>query len=331
MADGQFQAQAATRHDWSSAEVMGLFQQPFADLLFEAQRLHRAVFDSNRIEIANLPRVETGACPDDCGHCSQKASLPTSVLAVMPTDVESVVAAARNAKEAGATRFCLGAVWRSPNECDLDRVIPMIEGIKQIGMEVCVTLGMVDARQAKRLADAGLDYYSHNIDTSPSYYPKVAMTRSMSDRVQTLEHFRAAGVKVCCGGIVGLGETVEDRLEMLRALANLPDHPESVPLNMWNRVEEARLAGRAEKPGAIVFARLVAVARILMPRSVIRLAAGRQYMSDELQALCFAAGVNAICNDEKPPTTPSPDGKSDLALLERLGLSLAERSVVPVD
>ena len=312
-----------TRHDWRAEEISALYRLPFSNLLFEAQQLHRASFDPASIEIATLLSIKTGGCPEDCGYCSQSASLPTGVKASKLMDLEAVIEAAAKAKEAGATRFCLGAAWRSPKERDLDRVIPMIQGIRRLGMEACVTLGMLDQAQAKRLADAGLDYYNHNVDTSPRYYPRVATTRSMDDRLQTLENVRASGLKVCCGGVVGLGETVDDRLEMLRLLANLPKHPESVPLNLWNYIEGAPLADRAERPDGIAFARLVAVARIMMPTSVIRIAAGRQYMSDELHALCFAAGVNSIFNGEVLLTTPNPEGRSDQALLERLGFHQA--------
>lgn len=312
-----------TRHDWRSDEVAALYRLPFSNLLFEAQQLHRLSFDPASIEIATLLSIKTGGCPEDCSYCSQSASLPTGVRASKLKDVEAVLAAAAKAKEAGATRFCLGAAWRSPKERDLDRVIPMIQGVRQLGLEACVTLGMLDEGQAKRLADAGLDYYNHNIDTSPDYYRNVATTRSMDDRLRTLENVRASGVKVCCGGIIGLGETVDDRLEMLRVLANLPEHPESVPLNLWNHVEGAPIADRAERPDGIAFARLIAVARVLMPASVIRIAAGRQYMSDELHALCFAAGVNSIFNGEVLLTTPNPEGRSDQVLFERLGFHQA--------
>lgn len=312
-----------TRHDWHSEEVAALYRMPFSDLLFEAQRLHRASFDPSSIEIATLLSIKTGGCPEDCGYCSQSATLPTGVKASRLMDVDAVIAAGEKARAAGATRFCLGAAWRSPKDRDLDRVIPMIQGVRQLGMEACVTLGMLDEAQAQRLGDAGLDYYNHNIDTSPGYYPNVATTRSMDDRLRTLANVRASGVKVCCGGIVGLGETVDDRLEMLRVLANLPQHPESVPLNLWNHVEGAPIADRAVRPDGIAFARLVAVARILMPASVIRIAAGRQYMSDELHALCFAAGVNSIFNGEVLLTTPNPNERSDQALLERLGFHQA--------
>jgi biotin synthase len=312
-----------TRHDWRSDEVAALYRLPFSNLLFEAQQVHRLSFDPASIEIATLLSIKTGGCPEDCSYCSQSASLPTGVRASKLKDVEAVLAAAAKAKEAGATRFCLGAAWRSPKERDLDRVIPMIQGVRRLGLEACVTLGMLDEGQAKRLADAGLDYYNHNIDTSPDYYRNVATTRSMDDRLRTLENVRASGVKVCCGGIIGLGETVDDRLEMLRVLANLPEHPESVPLNLWNHVEGAPIADRAERPDGIAFARLIAVARVLMPASVIRIAAGRQYMSDELHALCFAAGVNSIFNGEVLLTTPNPEGRSDQVLFERLGFHQA--------
>lgn len=312
-----------TRHDWRSEEVASLYRLPFSNLLFEAQRIHRVSFDPTSIEIATLLSIKTGGCPEDCGYCSQSASLPTGVKASKLMDVDAVITAAAKAKAAGATRFCLGAAWRSPKERDLDHVLTMIKGVRRLGMEACVTLGMLDEEQARRLAAAGLDYYNHNIDTSPNYYPNVASTRSIDDRLRTLANVRASGVKVCCGGIVGLGETVDDRLEMLRVLANLPTHPESVPLNLWNRVECAPIADRAERPDGIAFARLVAVARIMMPASVIRIAAGRQYMSDELHALCFAAGVNSIFNGEVLLTTPNPGGRSDEALLERLGFHQA--------
>jgi biotin synthase len=309
------------RHDWTREEADTLYRRPFPDLLFEAQRVHRETFDPHRIEAASLLSIKTGGCPEDCGYCSQSAHYDTGVKATRLMDLDSVTAAARRAKEAGASRFCMAAAWRSPKPRDLERVAAMVEAVKALGLETCATLGMVDRDQAQRLKQAGLDYYNHNVDTSPAFYGRIISTRTLDDRLETLAHARDAGLKLCCGGIVGLGETLDDRLDMLVLLANLAEPPESVPINLWNEVDGVPVAATANRPDPIAFVRLIAVARILMPRSVLRLSAGRQYMSDELQTLCFCAGANSIFLGDLLLTTRNPGRQSDGDLLDRLGLT----------
>ncbi|SJZ34444.1 biotin synthase [Enhydrobacter aerosaccus] len=312
---------ASLRHDWSRAEAEHLHGLPFADLIFRAQTVHRRHFDPNRIETASLLSIKTGGCPEDCGYCSQSAHFETDVKATRLMERETVVATAQRAKDAGATRFCMAAAWRSPKERDLERVCDMVSAVKGLGMETCATLGMLTAEQAARLRDAGLDFYNHNVDTSPEFYGKIITTRTLQDRIDTLACAREAGLKVCCGGIVGMGEQVEDRLGMLVLLANLPSHPESVPINLWNEVKGVPVNATAERPDPIALVRLIATARLLMPRSVVRLSAGRQYMSDEMQALCFLAGANSIFIGDVLLTTRNPGRNRDADLLERLGIT----------
>ena len=311
------------RHDWTAGEVLALFKRPFNDVLYEAHCLHRAHFDPNRIQLSTLLNIKSGGCPEDCAYCPQSVRYETHVEAAPMLDEESVLAAARRAKDAGATRFCMGAAWRSPKDRDLDQVIILVKGVKALGLETCVTLGMLSAPQARRLSAAGLDYYNHNLDTSPEYYGEIISTRTYADRLETLAHVRDADINVCCGGIVGLGESTADRAEMLRTLANLREHPESVPINMLIRVEGTPLAD-AEEVHPIDFVRTIAAARILMPQAVVRLSAGRTEMTDELQALCYFAGANSIFYGEELLTTANPIAFQDQRLFERLGLTATE-------
>ena len=318
------------RHDWDRSEAEALYALAFADLMFRAQSIHRENFDPNHIETASLLSIKTGGCPEDCGYCSQSAHYDTGLKATKLMAQADVVATARRARDAGASRFCMAAAWRNPKDRDLDEVCGMVSAVKDLGMETCATLGMLTPAQATRLRDAGLDFYNHNVDTSPEFYDKIITTRTLQDRIDTLANVRDAGIKVCCGGIVGMGEEVEDRLGMLVLLANLPRHPESVPINLWNEVAGVPVNGTAERPDPIALARLVAVARILMPASVVRLSAGRQYMTDELQALCFLAGANSIFIGDVLLTTKNPQRDRDVNLLDRLGVKSRLNQVQPV-
>jgi biotin synthase len=309
------------RRDWRRAEAEALYNLPFADLMFRAQSIHRNHFDPNQIETASLLSIKTGGCPEDCGYCSQSAHYDTGLKATKLMAQADVVATAKRARDAGASRFCKAAAWRKPKDRDLDEVCGMVSAVKELGMETCATLGMLTPPQAARLRDAGLDFYNHNVDTSPEFYDNIITTRTLQDRIDTLAHVREAGIKVCCGGIIGMGEEVDDRLGMLVLLANLPSHPESVPINLWNEVKGVPVNDTAERPDAIALARLVAVARIMMPKSVVRLSAGRQYMTDELQALCFLAGANSIFIGDVLLTTKNPQAARDADLLDRLGIS----------
>jgi biotin synthase len=311
--------ESAIRHDWTRDAVRTLFGLPFPDLMFEAQRLHRLHFDAREVQISTLLSIKTGGCPEDCAYCPQSAAYDTGVGAARLMDLDAVLAAARAAKQAGASRFCMGAAWRSPKDRDLDQVCAMVAGVNALGLETCVTLGMLTSPQARRLKAAGLDYYNHNIDTSPEYYGAIITTRTYQDRLDTLGHVRDAGINVCCGGIVGMGETEEDRVGMIATLASLPVHPESVPINMLVRVAGTPLAERAALD-PIDFVRTVAVARITMPASVVRLSAGREDMSEEAQALCFLAGANSIFYGPKLLTTANPEPDRDRRLLDRLGM-----------
>ena len=313
---------AATRHDWTLEEVEALFALPFQDLLFEAQRVHRANQAPNTVQMSTLLSVKTGACPEDCAYCPQSIRYDTGLERETLMAVADVAARAKAAREAGATRFCMGAAWRSPKKRDIEVMSAMIREVKSLGMESCATLGMLTRGQAKELRDAGLDYYNHNIDTSPEFYGEIITTREFQDRLDTLEAVREAGMNVCCGGIVGMGETVRDRARMLQVLANLEQHPESVPINQLVAVPGTPLAGQAPID-PFDFVRTIAVARILMPRSAVRLSAGREQMSDELQALAFFAGANSIFYGEKLLTTGNPDVEHDRALLVRLGMRTA--------
>lgn len=314
------------RHDWSRSEAERLYALPFADLMFEAQTIHRRNFDPNHVETASLLSIKTGGCPEDCGYCSQSGHYDTDVKATRLMEHDSVVETARRAKEAGASRFCMAAAWRNPKDRDLDRVCNMVSAVKELGLETCATLGMLKPEQAARLRQAGLDFYNHNVDTSPEFYGQIITTRTMQDRIDTLARARDAGLKVCCGGIVGMGEEVEDRLGMLLLLANLPSHPESVPMNLWNEVKGVPVNETADRPDPIALVRLIAVARIMMPRSVVRLSAGRQYMTDEMQALCFLAGANSIFIGDVLLTTRNPQRNRDAELLDRLGIKSALRT-----
>ena len=320
---------ARARYDWSRSEAEKLYALPFADLMFQAQSTHRRNFDPNHVETASLLSIKTGGCPEDCGYCSQSAHYDTDVKATRLINQESVVETARRAKDAGASRFCMAAAWRNPKDRDLDRVCDMVSAVKDLGMETCATLGMLTPDQAARLRQAGLDFYNHNVDTSPEFYGQIITTRTMQDRIDTLAHAREAGLKVCCGGIVGMGERVEDRLGMLMLLANLPSHPESVPINLLNEVKGVPVNESAERPDPISLVRMIAVTRIMMPKSVVRLSAGRQYMTDELQALCFLAGANSIFIGNVLLTTKNPQRDRDADLLDRLGVKsrLSSRQV----
>ncbi len=314
-------SESAVRHDWSLEEIEALFALPFNDLLFRAQQVHRAHFDPNEVQVSTLLSIKTGACPEDCGYCSQSARHDTGLQRERLLPLEEVVAAARAARDKGATRFCMGAAWRNPTDRNLERVIEMIRAVRELGMETCVTLGMLSAEQARRLREAGLDYYNHNLDTSPEFYGNVITTRTFQDRIETLKHVREAGINVCAGGILGMGEAPRDRARMLQELANLPQHPQSVPINMLVQVEGTPLFG-VDGIDPLEFVRNIAVARILMPRSQVRLSAGRSEMSDELQALCFLAGANSIFYGERLLTTDNPDADHDHRLFERLGIRM---------
>ena len=309
------------RYNWTRSEAETLYNLPFADLIFQAQSIHRQNFDPNHVETASLLSIKTGGCPEDCGYCSQSAHYDAGVKATKLMDRAAVVETAQRARDAGASRFCMAAAWRNPKDKDLDQVCDMVSAVKALGMETCATLGMLTPDQAQRLHNAGLDFYNHNVDTSPEFYGRIITTRTMQDRIDTLAHAREAGLKVCCGGIVGMGEQVGDRLGMLMLLANLPAHPESVPINMWNEVKAVPVNDTAERPDPIALVRMIAVARIMMPKSVVRLSAGRQYMTDELQALCFVAGANSIFIGDVLLTTKNPQTARDAALLDRLGIT----------
>ncbi len=311
------------RHDWTKAEAEALFALPLNDLLFKAQGLLRQYFDPNAVQLSTLLNVKTGGCPEDCGYCAQSSRYDTGLKAEKLMALDEVLAAAKAAKEAGAGRFCMGAAWRGPKERDLDRILPMIEGVKALGLETCVTLGMLEAAQAERLKDAGLDYYNHNLDTSAEYYPQVVSTRTYGDRLETLANVRDAGIKVCCGGIIGMGEGEHDRASMLVTLANLPQHPDSVPINALVKIEGTPFSKEIEEGAANLdkfdFVRTIAVARIMMPASMVRIAAGRLEMDEATQALCLLAGANSIFYGDKLLTTPNPQGNDDEALLSKLG------------
>jgi biotin synthase len=312
-------AYAVIRHDWSRAEIRTLFELPFPELMFRAQSLHRTCFDPTEVQISTLLSIKTGGCPEDCAYCPQSAHYETGIKAEKLMSLEAVLAEARAARDAGASRFCMGAAWREPKDRDLDKVCAMVEGVRALGLETCATLGMLTAEQAQRLKASGLDYYNHNLDTSPEFYGAIISTRTYQERLDTLGHVRDAGIHVCCGGIVGMGEAREDRIGMIAALANLPVHPESVPINMLVKVEGTPLAkGASLDP--LEFVRTIAVARITMPRSVVRLSAGREDMSEETQALCFLAGANSIFYGPKLLTTPNPGRDHDLLLLDKLGM-----------
>ncbi len=310
---------SAIRHDWSREEILALFDLPFNDLLHQAQSVHREHFDPNTVQVSTLLSIKTGACPEDCSYCPQSAKYDTGLEKERLLPLDEVVEAAKAARAKGATRFCMGAAWRNPTDKNLETVEAMVRAVKDLGMETCVTLGMLKAEQAQRLKQAGLDYYNHNLDTSPEFYGAIISTRTYADRLDTLRHVREAGLNVCAGGIVGMGESRRDRAGLLQQLANMPKHPESVPINNLVQVEGTPLHGTA-KLDPFEFVRTVAVARILMPKSYVRLSAGRTEMNDELQALCFHAGANSIFFGGKLLTTDNPDEDHDAVLFRRLGL-----------
>ena len=309
----------SVRHDWSKAETLELLQQPFNDLIFNAQQTHRLNFDPNKVQLSTLMNIKTGGCPEDCAYCPQSAHYKTGVGTEKIASVEEVVSQAKAAKNKGATRFCMGAAWRQPKKSDLEKVVPMVKAVKEMQLETCLTLGMLTLEQARTLKASGLDYYNHNIDTSPEYYSKIISTRDYRERLTTLEHVRNAGINVCCGGIIGMGEAQKDRAGLLLTLANMPNHPESVPINMLVKVEGTPLDD-VETADPIEFIRTIAAARIMMPKSYIRLSAGRNSMSDETQALCYLAGANSIFYGEKLLTTDNPQLIEDRLLLKRLGI-----------
>lgn len=316
------QEQDQLRHDWSETEVVDLFNSPLNDLIFNAQSCFRQYFDPNSIQLSTLLNIKSGGCPEDCAYCPQSVRYETGVEAEPLMNIEKVIQAAQEAKQHGASRFCMGAAWRSPKDRDLEKVIKMVKAVKDLDMETCATLGMLNDDQALRLKQAGLDYYNHNLDSSPEFYSKIISTRTYEDRLKTLEAVRQAGMNVCCGGIVGMGETVQDRARMLIVLANMPKHPESVPINLLVKVNGTPLENNAS-PDAFEMVRMIAVARIMMPASYVRLSAGRTDMSDEAQALCFLAGANSIFYGEKLLTTGNPELMQDQRLFDRLGLKPA--------
>ncbi|MGY9005143.1 MAG: biotin synthase BioB [Alphaproteobacteria bacterium] len=310
---------ADIRHDWTKAEARAILDLPFNDLLYRAHTLHRRYFDPTEVQFSTLLNIKDGGCPEDCKYCAQSSKFDTNLKAEKLMAVNAVVEKARIAKEAGAQRFCMGAAWRSPKDRDLDQVCEMVSAVKALGMETCVTLGMLEDHQATRLKQAGLDYYNHNLDTSEEYYGEIITTRTYRDRLDTLSRVRDAGINVCCGGILGLGEDEDDRASMLASLANLEQHPESVPINALVAIEGTPLADN-EMPDAIDFVRVIATARIMMPASVVRFAAGRSEMDEATQAMAFFAGANSIFYGEKLLTTPNPESTADRAFLDRLGM-----------
>jgi biotin synthase len=313
------QCLGAVRHDWTRAQVGELFALPFPDLIFRAQNVHRLHFDPCQVQISTLLSIKTGGCPEDCAYCPQSARYDTGVKAQRLMELDTVLREARAAKSAGASRFCMGAAWREPKDRDLDKVCEMVATVKALGLETCATLGMLTRAQADRLKAAGLDYYNHNLDTSAQYYGAIITTRTYQDRLDTLAHVRDAGIHVCCGGIIGMGEDIGDRAGLIMTLANLPVHPESVPINMLVRVEGTPL-GQADAIDPIEFVRTIAVARVALPKSVVRLSAGREDMSEAVQALCFLAGANSIFYGPKLLTTRNPERDRDRRLLKKLGL-----------
>jgi biotin synthase len=314
------------RHDWSREEVEALFALPFNDLLFQAHTVHRHYFDPNQVQVSTLLSIKTGACPEDCAYCPQSTRYDTGLEAEKLMAVEQVLEQARAARESGATRFCMGAAWRCPKPRDMPHVVAMVKGVKELGLESCMTLGMLTREQAGQLAEAGLDYYNHNLDTSPEFYGDIITTRTYQDRLETLDHVRDAGMKICSGGIVGMGEQQSDRAGLLQQLANLPQHPESVPVNMLVRVEGTPLENQ-EDLDPFEFIRTIAVARVLMPASHVRLSAGREEMNEQMHALAYFAGANSIFYGEKLLTTPNPRANADMALFERLGIEPEQRQV----
>ncbi len=311
---------APIRHDWLVSEVQALYNLPMNDLLFKAQTVHRETFDPNQVQTSTLMSIKTGACPEDCAYCPQSGHYNTGLSKEQLVALDEVIKNAKNAKRTGATRFCMGAAWRSPRGKDFPVVLEMIKEVKALGLETCVTLGMVNGEQTAQLKEAGLDYYNHNLDTSAEYYDQIITTRTFQDRLDTLTKVREAGINVCAGGILGMGESLNDRLGLLKELANLPEHPQSVPINQLIAVKGTPLEN-AKSLDPFEFIRMIAVARIMMPKSYVRLSAGRENMSDEMQAMCFFAGANSVFYGEKLLTTDNPDMDHDLQLFARLGIA----------
>lgn len=312
--------QSQIRHNWTLTEVNRLFQMPFNDLLFQAQTIHREHFDPNEVQVSTLLSIKTGACPEDCKYCPQSARYDTGLEKERLLEVEKVIETAKQAKAAGSTRFCMGAAWRNPKARDMPYLVSMIEGVKALGLETCMTLGMLDREQALALKQAGLDYYNHNLDTSPEFYGEIITTRTYQDRLDTLHNVREAGMNVCSGGIVGMGEQANDRSGLLMQLANLDHHPESVPINMLVKVQGTPLQDQDDLD-PFEFVRTIAVARIMMPKSYVRLSAGREAMNEQMQAMCFMAGANSIFYGCKLLTTPNPETDTDMQLFKRLGIN----------
>ncbi|MCX8934629.1 biotin synthase BioB [Vibrio parahaemolyticus] len=316
------------RHNWTHAEVRDLMEKPFMDLLFEAQLVHRQYQQTNHVQVSTLLSIKTGACPEDCKYCPQSARYTTDIEKERLMEVERVLDAAQRAKNAGSTRFCMGAAWKNPKERDMPHLTDMIKGVKDMGLETCMTLGMLTPEQAKQLANAGLDYYNHNLDTSPEFYGNIITTRTYQDRLDTLSHVRDAGMKICSGGIIGMGESANDRAGLLVELANLPTHPESVPINMLVKVKGTPLE-TVDDVEPFDFIRLIAIARIMMPQSAVRLSAGRENMNEQMQALCFMAGANSVFYGCKLLTTPNPSEDKDMMLFKKLGINSQEVSQKP--
>ncbi|MCA0936999.1 biotin synthase BioB [Vibrio alginolyticus] len=316
------------RHNWTHAEVQALMEKPFMDLLFEAQLVHRQYQQTNHVQVSTLLSIKTGACPEDCKYCPQSARYTTDIEKERLMEVERVLDAAQKAKNAGSTRFCMGAAWKNPKQRDMSHLTDMIKGVKGMGLETCMTLGMLTSDQAQQLADAGLDYYNHNLDTSPEFYGNIITTRTYQDRLDTLSHVRDAGMKICSGGIIGMGESANDRAGLLVELANLPTHPESVPINMLVKVKGTPLE-KVEDVDPFDFIRLIAIARIMMPQSAVRLSAGRENMNEQMQALCFMAGANSVFYGCKLLTTPNPSEDKDMMLFKKLGINSQQVSQKP--
>ncbi|MGO2342854.1 biotin synthase BioB [Vibrio litoralis] len=311
------------RHNWTVQQVHELLDKPFMDLLFEAQLVHRKFQQANHVQVSTLLSIKTGACPEDCKYCPQSAHYRTDVEKERLMEVERVLDAAQKAKNSGSTRFCMGAAWKNPKERDMPYLMEMIKGVKEMGLETCMTLGMLTPDQAQDLSNAGLDYYNHNLDTSPEFYSNIITTRTYQDRLDTLSHVRDSGMKICSGGIIGMGESVSDRAGLLVELANLPTHPESVPINMLVKVKGTPMEN-VDDVEPFDFIRLIAIARIMMPHSAVRLSAGRENMNEQMQALCFMAGANSIFYGCKLLTTPNPEEDTDLQLFKKLGINRSE-------
>ncbi|PSV29128.1 MULTISPECIES: biotin synthase BioB [unclassified Photobacterium] len=316
------------RNNWTVEEVQALFDKPFMDLVFEAQQVHRQYHQPNQVQVSTLLSIKTGACPEDCKYCPQSAHYRTDVDKERLLEVERVLDAANKAKQSGATRFCMGAAWKNPKERDMPYLLDMVKGVKEMGLETCMTLGMITSDQADTLADAGLDYYNHNLDTSPEYYGNIITTRTYQDRLDTLSHVRDAGMKICSGGIIGMGESSRDRAGLLVELANLPVHPESVPINMLVKVKGTPLES-VDDVDPFDFIRIIAVARIIMPMSAVRLSAGREDMNEQMQALCFMAGANSVFYGCKLLTTPNPGEDKDMQLFAKLGINSEQQAAKP--